>query len=138
MQKLKFMTAEEFYCELNMTAHAINETIHDNISDIDIKKTILNGEKTENYRGGGAKYQYDVIVVVADSEDCHKFRRGGSFGEARTTGISGYGIGTSYLPGAVHGSVESFRGRYGCDPHNWAHIPAHTKKYTELSVAVGE
>ena len=54
-----------------MTTHAINEMINDHVSDVDIKETILNGEKTKNDHGGGAKYQYGVIVVVADSEPCH-------------------------------------------------------------------
>jgi len=39
-----------------MTTHAINEMINDHVSDVDIKETILNGEKTKNDHGGGAKY----------------------------------------------------------------------------------
>lgn len=71
MPEPRFIPAEEFSCELNLTLEANTEMLHDHVSDIDIKETILNGEKTENYRGGGAKYQYGVTVVVADSEPCH-------------------------------------------------------------------
>ena len=71
MPKSRVIPVEEFYCELNLTLEANTEMINDNVSDIDIKETILNGEKTENYRGDGAIYQYGVIVVIADSEPCH-------------------------------------------------------------------
>ncbi len=43
----------------------------DNITDYDIKLTLLNGEKKKNKRGPGYKYQFEVIVVIADSEPCH-------------------------------------------------------------------
>ncbi|PXF61938.1 MAG: hypothetical protein C4B59_01545 [Candidatus Methanogaster sp.] len=71
MSRSRFTPAEEFHCELNLTLEANTEMINDDVSDTDIKESILNGEKTENYHGGGAIYRYGVIVVVADSEPCH-------------------------------------------------------------------
>lgn len=64
---------EEFLCELNLSLEANTEMVNDNISEIDIKETILNGIKTQNNRGSGYKYQYRVIVVIADDEPCHYY-----------------------------------------------------------------
>jgi len=71
MSTLRFRPASEFICELNITAHANYEMLVDNISEADVKETILNGTVTENVRGGGNKYQFEVVVVIADREPCH-------------------------------------------------------------------
>ncbi len=52
MSKSKFKSASEFYCELTISLEANVEMLNDNVTESDIKVTILNGTKTENYRGG--------------------------------------------------------------------------------------
>lgn len=45
----------------------------DNVSELDVKETILNGAREKNPRGRGDIYQYQIIVVIADSEPCHYY-----------------------------------------------------------------
>lgn len=71
MEKSKFIPAEEFQCELNKSLEAITEMMNDNISEEDVKETILNGMKRPSERRYLDIYQYEVIVVIADSEPCH-------------------------------------------------------------------
>lgn len=66
-------TAEDFQCELNLSLEANTEMVNDNINEIDIKETILNGPKIVNTRGSGDKYQYNLIVVIAYNEPCHYY-----------------------------------------------------------------
>lgn len=73
MPKSKFIAAEKFSCELNKSLEAITEMINDNISEDDIKETILNGKKKPPQPGRLDEYQYEAIVVIADSEPCHYY-----------------------------------------------------------------
>lgn len=68
---IRFISAEEFRCELNKSLEAITEMNNDNITDDDVKKTILNGDHQPSKKSSFDEYYYEAIVVVADSEPCH-------------------------------------------------------------------
>ena len=75
MTSSSFIPGTKFECTLAFTLEANYEMTVDNVSELDVKETILNGTWEKNQRGGGDKYQYEVIVVVADSKRCHYYIR---------------------------------------------------------------
>jgi len=64
---------ERFQCELNKSLEAITEMTNDDITDTNVKETLLDGEVEKNDRGPGEIFTKLPVTVVADNVPCHYY-----------------------------------------------------------------